>query len=272
MAWIKVESSVRTHKKFLTAGPAPSWLWLCGLGYSQEGLTDGFIPTDALGYLGVKNAKQLAVHLVKAGLWDEVGGGWRIHDYLEHNRSASHVASIKQDRRSAGQRGGLASGATRTKQVASNDEANVEATVQNTSKHASNPSVAVAVVAAEAVAVDQGKGAEKHFDGQSALRELEAAYPPQRVTSGYRTSSEFFGQLGADDPAGVYATMRANLENHKRSHEWRVKGMAPALEKWLRDGLWKRQMDEAAPAAEQLTVKTNRTLAAAAEILRGQAS
>ena len=44
MAWVRIESSVARHKKFQQAGPAASWLWLCGLLYCQEGLTDGVIP------------------------------------------------------------------------------------------------------------------------------------------------------------------------------------------------------------------------------------
>lgn len=109
------------------------------------------------------------------------------------------------------------------------------------------------------------------FFADVAIRELQAAYPQNRVTYGARTEHAFIDQLHADgQPEATYVLMRANLEIHKASHEWRVKGMAPALEKWLRDGLWKRQMDEQAPVAEQLSPKTNRTLAAAAEILKGK--
>ena len=106
MAWIRVESSVARNRKFVKAGPAPSWLWLCGLAYCQEGLTDGFIPAEALNYLGVKNARQLAGHLVTAGLWDAVENGWQVHDYLAHNRSAADVDAIRQTRAEGGKRGG----------------------------------------------------------------------------------------------------------------------------------------------------------------------
>lgn len=106
MAWIKVESSVSRNRKFVQAGPAPSWLWLCGLAYCQEGLTDGFIPHEALTYLGVKNAPQLAAHLVKAGLWDVDEGGWRVHDYLEHNKPASDIRRIHKERSAGGKLGG----------------------------------------------------------------------------------------------------------------------------------------------------------------------
>lgn len=131
MAWIRVESSVARHRKFLTAGPAASWLWLCGLAYSQEGLTNGFIPFQALRLLGVQHAETQKRRLVAVGLWDEVEGGWQIHDYLRHNRSADDVRRIQHERREAGQLGGAASGIAKRKQPAeANASTKSEATVE----------------------------------------------------------------------------------------------------------------------------------------------
>jgi hypothetical protein len=106
VAYIMVESSVRTHHKFLQAGPEASWLWLCGLGYCQEGLTDGFIPTDALRYLGVDKPKRLVGKLVESRLWDSVPGGWQMHDYLAHNKSAEQVRATMRKRGAGGYLGG----------------------------------------------------------------------------------------------------------------------------------------------------------------------
>lgn len=137
MAYIQVEASVRTHRKFLTAGPAASWLWLCGLGYCQEGLTDGFIPAEALDYLGVPKASRLATRLVLAGLWDVCeGGGWQVHDYLRYNKSAAVVSVIKQTKREAGKAGGLASGEARREADASTTSLKQDA------KHVSESAVA----------------------------------------------------------------------------------------------------------------------------------
>jgi len=108
MAYIQVEASVRTHKKFLKVGPAASWLWLCGMGYCQDGLTDGFIPFEAIDYLGVKpaTARKLKSVLVAERLWDDVPGGWRVHDYLAHNRAAVEIKATKERRRAGGALGG----------------------------------------------------------------------------------------------------------------------------------------------------------------------
>src|SRR5437773_2606613 len=77
MAYIQVEASVRTHKKFLKAGPAASWLWLCGMGYCQEQKTD-IVPLSALRYLGVPRPQRLIPALVASGLWQSVEGGWKV--------------------------------------------------------------------------------------------------------------------------------------------------------------------------------------------------
>lgn len=106
MAWIRIESSVRTHPKFLKAGPDACWLWICAISYCQEGLTDGFVAESALDYLGVKNAASLASKLQDVGLFDIADGGFHVHDYLDHNKSAADVRGIQHERRIAGARGG----------------------------------------------------------------------------------------------------------------------------------------------------------------------
>ena len=106
MSFVQVDSSVRTNRKFLRAGPAASWLWLCGNAYCQETLTDGFIPFEAVRYLGVDNPKPLIPKLVAAELWDVVEGGWSVHDYLEHNRSAEEIRRLKRTRADGGKLGG----------------------------------------------------------------------------------------------------------------------------------------------------------------------
>jgi hypothetical protein len=108
LAYVALEASIRTHRKFLAAGPAASWLWVCGLCHCQEGLTDGFIPDSVVDYLGVKprDARRLAIDLVKAGLWDRAEGGWQIHDYLDHNKSGDQVRQIMRKRAEGGRLGG----------------------------------------------------------------------------------------------------------------------------------------------------------------------
>lgn len=140
MAYIQVEASVRTHKKFLKAGPAASWLWLCGMGYCQDGLTDGFIPFEAIDYLGVKPAiaRKLKSILVAEKLWDEAPGGWRVHDYLAHNRKATEIRATKERRRAGGSLGGRPTKETSDETLEVSGKVNLLA--NHTGNHSENPS------------------------------------------------------------------------------------------------------------------------------------
>jgi len=79
------------------------------------------------------------------------------------------------------------------------------------------------------------------------LRDLQNRYPPQRVTRGYLTESAFFDVIATDGrtPEVVYADILAHLDNQSRGYEWRVKGLIPRLDNWLRDGTWTQLHDEA---------------------------
>lgn len=102
----RILTSVPRHPKFLRAGPAASWLWLAGVCYCQDALTDGFISTEAVHALGVAKPLPLVAVLVREGLWHVEEDGWRIHDYLDHNNSAEYIQRIRQERKAAGAKGG----------------------------------------------------------------------------------------------------------------------------------------------------------------------
>lgn len=90
------------------------------------------------------------------------------------------------------------------------------------------------------------------------LRDLQAAYPAQSVTTGYLTQSAFCDVIQNDPrpPADVFAELLDHLENQKRGYQWRVKRMIPSLESWLRLGKWKQLHDEAPPT----TLVSERTI------------
>jgi hypothetical protein len=183
VAWLKIESSVSRNKKFVKAGPAPSWLWVCGLAYCQEGLTDGFIPAEALPYLGVKNAAHLASHLVKAGLWDVADGGWYVHDYLEHNKPAAEISRIRLERKVAGAHGGKASGEARRNHVAS-----------QVSKQPANPSTATATATATEAAT-----ATASVPASGTARPPSIIRPPRK-------------DAAYEHEGGLYVPMRAHQD------------------------------------------------------------
>jgi transposase len=89
------------------------------------------------------------------------------------------------------------------------------------------------------------------------------------VTRGRLTEGFWIEQFQKDHrpPSDVWADIQDGLANQLAGHEWRVKGMVPKLEKWLRDGLWRQRHDPEPPAAERMTRSTATTFGAAAEIL-----
>ncbi len=92
MAWIRLDDQFPDHPKVVEAGPLASWLYVCGIGYCNRLLTDGFIPSGQVRKLAdLDGAGELAARLVAVGLWDEAEGGYRIHDYLEYQPSAEEV-------------------------------------------------------------------------------------------------------------------------------------------------------------------------------------
>lgn len=97
------------------------------------------------------------------------------------------------------------------------------------------------------------------------LRELQATYPQHRVTRNVRTEHAFVNAMNgaSDGPVKAWEILQENLAANLASHEWRVKGMIPALEKYLADGLWQNVLPPSPPAAEQLSPRTMRMLGGA---------
>ena len=114
MTWIRLDDQIAHHPKFIAAGPIAAWLWVCGNGYCNKYLTDGFIPASALGTLGdVTNVEKWAMRLVEVGLWKKVSGGFNVHDFHDYNPTAAEVKEVRAKRSAAGKAGGKASGEAR---------------------------------------------------------------------------------------------------------------------------------------------------------------
>ena len=120
MAWVKIDDHFDEHPKIAQAGPLAVAVWLAGLAYCNRNLTDGFIPwskaqglvswqflgaesddprgrkryTVALtcGHVGEDVETPFVVDcLLDAGLWEEVDGGYLVHDYLDYQPSKEQV-------------------------------------------------------------------------------------------------------------------------------------------------------------------------------------
>lgn len=160
MSYVRVESSVPLHPKFLKAGPAASWLWLCGLAYCQEALTDGFIAKEALTFLGVPKPLPMAAVLVSVALWHEVDGGWQIHNYLQHNNSADYIRKVRSDRREAGKRGGRPRKHVEPQTVNLFGLLTGKQSAKHLAKQTENPSTATTVQVARSVRTEKQERAD----------------------------------------------------------------------------------------------------------------
>jgi hypothetical protein len=96
--WIKMLNTFRSHPKVVPVGDGAFRLYVDGLCWCNEHLTDGTIPEHMLAVIapGLRaNAKRAAGELVAAGLWHGVEGGWVVHNYLKVQTSAEKVAVSK---------------------------------------------------------------------------------------------------------------------------------------------------------------------------------
>ena len=122
MGYVKLDDAFLDHPKFLEAGPLAGYLALCAIAWSNRNRTDGFIPAVQVmrlaSFEGIANnvfvddivdaevdARDLAIALVKVGLWEEVPRGYQIHDYLEHQNSAAEIRDLSTARAEAGRKG-----------------------------------------------------------------------------------------------------------------------------------------------------------------------
>lgn len=88
MTWVRLDDTFPSHPKVLKAGPEAAWLYVAAVCHSGHYLTDGFVDIDVIETLTrIKSWKRAADALVRVGLFDEVTGGYQIHDYLEHQKS-----------------------------------------------------------------------------------------------------------------------------------------------------------------------------------------
>lgn len=241
MAWVKVESSVSRHKKFIDAGPEASWLWVCGLCYAQEGLTDGFIPEQALHYLGVKRPDRLKDRLVAVRLWDAVPGGWQIHDYLEWNKDAASIRLTRERRANGGKQGGRPGGRRKDDPPEKPSETLEVSEEVNLPE---NPSTSTATSTAVATATPTAS-TQKPLDVE--FRSFQESYPPHRRKGGWMAMTAFVDQVGL--AGGVQPLMEA-LESHKASDQWKSEPRhIPNMDKWLMEERWRQRLDPPKPAA-----------------------
>jgi hypothetical protein len=106
--WARLDDELLDHPKILAAGQRLGAngsglalaLYAIGLMYSNRHLTDGFLPMSTIqSFPHLTKPAAVADALVSAGLWEKVTGGFKIHDFADHNPSATVIKRKRRDDR-----------------------------------------------------------------------------------------------------------------------------------------------------------------------------
>lgn len=95
MAWVKLDDKVMTHPKIFNLSDKSFRLWVWGLCYSQQHLTDGAVPSGVI----PRRLKRAADDLVSRGLWQGVGADFAVRDFLQWNDSRAEVERKRKETR-----------------------------------------------------------------------------------------------------------------------------------------------------------------------------
>lgn len=271
MSWVLLDDDFPHHPKTVAVGNDGVALFVLGLCYCRKYHTGGFISVEACKRLGFKgNPRRTIEALIGVGYWERAEGGFQIHEYGVRYDDQKAKAT-KEKRREAGRKGGIESGRSRN-----------EKNEANASTVASPPNVVVLQPLRDGQDSDAPVDLQEKRDrrepddepGQSKIadwwQEVLKIYPQNRVMHNFMTQS-IFSQIFEEDHRPkfeVWEEFRSKLEHNKRSHEWRVKGMVPKLENYLRHG-W-RQVHDELPVSVRVNDKTARTMASAAAFAAGE--
>lgn len=106
MGYVKQDDARGDHPKLVEAGPLAAHLDDVAIYYCNRNRTDGFVPRGQVRKLvdwhGIfagetkreakpVDALALANTLVEVGRWEPCEGGFRVHDYLDHQPSAEQI-------------------------------------------------------------------------------------------------------------------------------------------------------------------------------------
>ncbi len=106
MSWFRLDDEMPTHPKIGDAGGDAAWLWICAGCWCAKWGTNGRIPKHQIPRISDRRSPmKLAERLVSAGLLEESGDYFVVHDYLEYQPSADEVRAMREKKRAAGKAG-----------------------------------------------------------------------------------------------------------------------------------------------------------------------
>jgi general stress protein YciG len=233
--WVRLDEEFARHPKVLAAGPLGMAMQVAALCYCNSYLTDGFVPRSVVAGLldleglgmrmwmgevaggGEDATWQLVVSdVLDAGLWEEVHGGYLIHDYHQYQPSKAEVIADREQKREAGRKGGQASARARA-QAGAQAGASVEST-RIDSRSSGRTSREAIRESTPDTAADLHLQAGAQAPAKQALKQNPSPYPYPLSTSSGSTSSSVT-EVDARDAAAL-APLRHSLESVRLVVRW----------------------------------------------------
>jgi hypothetical protein len=97
--FIRLSTQVLTDAKIISAGPEATVLWIKGLLYAKEHLTDGIVPADALPLIsiGLTDVDSAVKRLIQIDLWAPCAEGYTVGSerWARHQTTKVEVETIR---------------------------------------------------------------------------------------------------------------------------------------------------------------------------------
>ena len=249
MAWVRIDDCFDEHPKLQKVGPIGWGYWLAGLAYCNRNLTDGFIPwakaqtlasfvvmeydgklsklCHSSGMVGQDmDAEWVIMLLLEAGLWEEVDGGFAVHDYSEYQPTKAQIEEEREKKKAAGQAGGQASAVARASAGAS---ANVKQVVKQ--NPTPNPSPSPTPIRKES---------DKSLSCPEFHEEFWVAYPRRQAK---KDAEAAWRKLNPD--RGLIDGILRDVQRRKSSQEWQKDGgkFIPLPATYLNGSRWEDEIE-----------------------------
>ena len=261
MVWFKVDDRLPLNKKMVRVSIAAVGLWVEGGAWASGAQTDGVIPKQMLRLLHVEADQKQADELVAAGLWEDEGDQWRIHDFHDYNPTEKEMDALKASRSKAGRAGGLKSGeARRSKREAKSKQKRSKTSSKTASKNEAVP-VPVPYISTDVdispkpptgVNREERTFREPSSEPTKQFEQFWSLYPNHDYPdAAVREFKRVLRRTGTERVTLVALLQGAQMLRD----EHRDPRYIPTASKWLHDGGWKNRpkprAQQRAPAASR---------------------
>lgn len=185
MPYASIDDNMTEHPKVERLGDAAFRVYVTSICFCARNLTDGLILRNQAAKVGA--SPRIIRELVAAACWDEDALGWRVHDYLEWNKSREQVLAYRGTQKAkadarwnpAGNAAGHSAG-----------NAGSNALLSSPLLSSPNPSSETTTTRGRTFALYEGMGWTISPAVTPKLTEIEDGYPSDWVEDAFRFGAE----------------------------------------------------------------------------------